>query len=291
MKGVRVYVSKKKNNRKMCRICEKEMALSHFYSSSSPFFIDGKIDFCTKCSLEIVEKEGFEGFQNLMKLINKPIYRDLYKGDSGDYIRQMNSLPQYRGLTYEDSNLFEEVKNISSIARTRLTELSEEELKESEEFWGRGKEEWEYVYLNNEYSEYLNRYDTEDSKVMEDLIEEICLTKLDIRVKRMANQDVTKQLKTLQDLLGSSNLKPAQENSSNSAEHETFGTLIKKWENERPLPEPDPEWKDVNGIRRLIIWFVGHMAEMAGKENPYKEEYEAEAEKYDVFREAMDDDR
>lgn len=258
------------------------MALSHFYSSSSPFFVDGKIDFCIKCSLEIVTKEGFKGFQNLMKLIDKPIYTDLYENDPGNYIRQMNSLPQYRGLTYEDSNLFDEVKSISSINKIKPKELSEEDLKESEDFWGIGKSERDYIWLNTEFSDYLARYEV-DGKTLEDLIVEICLTRLDIRNRREAGNDVDKQMKTLNDLLGSANLRPNQETGNQSADQQTFSEMIRKFENERPIPEPDPLWADVDNIGKYIrTFFLGHMAKMFGKENPFIDEYNEEIGKHTV---------
>src|SRR5699024_5862457 len=115
------------------------MALSNFYSTSSPFFPDGKMDVCRKCSIEIVEEEGFQGFQDLMNIINKPIYKEMFKNNPGDYVRQMNSLPQYRGVTYEDSTLFNEVKDMSSMVRNKPTEMSEEELRNAEDFWGLGE--------------------------------------------------------------------------------------------------------------------------------------------------------
>ena len=63
----------------------------------------------------------------------------------------------------------------------------------------------------------------------------------------------------------------------------TFGTLIKKWENEEPIPEPDPEWADVDGIGKYIrIWFLGHLCKMLGIENEFSKEYEAEMAKFRV---------
>lgn len=288
MKGDWIYVSKKKNNRKSCRVCEKEMALSHFYSTTSPFFSDKKIDVCTPCAIKIVEKEGFKGFQDLMKLINKPIYHELYKEDVRDYIRQMNSLPQYRGLTYEDSNLFEEVKSISSSSRDKPKELTEEELKESEEFWGSGREEEDYIWLNTEYQDYLSRYEV-DSKTLEDLICEICLTRLDIRDRRNRSLEVDKQIKTLNDLLTSANLKPSQETGNQAVEHETFGTLIKKWENTRPIQDSS-EWEEKDKLKTYVkTWFTGHLMRLFDVENKDEREYQEELNKYTISQ--QDDER
>src|SRR5699024_1919847 len=258
------------------------MALSNFYASSSPFFPDGRVDICISCSIEMVEEEGCDGFQDLMKVINKPIIADLYKNNPRDYIRQVNSLPQYRGLTYEDSNLFDEIKTINSVSLIKPKELTEEELKQSEDFWGSGKSEEDYIWLTSEYQDYLNRYEV-DSKTLEDLICEICLTRLDIRDRRNSGQEVDKQIKTLNDLLASANLKPSQSTGNQASEFvESYGMLIKKWENTRPIQDSS-EWEDKDSMKTYIkTWFTGHLMRMFGVENKDEEEYREELNKYTV---------
>lgn len=280
---------KKKPNRKVCINCEKSLALSSFYASSSPFFPDGRMHMCRDCSLEIVEKEGFKGFQDLMKIINKPIYDELFKNDPGDYVRQMNSLPQYRGVTYEDSTLFNESRAVEAKTRAKPTELSEEDLRDSEDFWGIGKPESHYIWLNAEFADYLSRYEV-DSKTLEDLITEICLTRLDIRLRRENNQDVDKQIKTLNDLMGSANLKPSQETGNQSVEQETFGTLIRKWEDTRPIQD-DTEWRKHDDIGKYLkTWFTGHLMRMFNIENKDEKDYYNEINKYTVSSEDVEGD-
>ena len=75
------------------------------------------------------------------------------------------------------------------------------------------------------------------------------------------------------------------------AEQNTFGTLIRKWENERPIPEPDEEWKDVDGIVRYItVYFLGHLCKMMGIKNSYSRLYEEEMAKYKVEKPEYEDD-
>lgn len=275
-------MSKKKNNRKRCAKCLEEKAMGEFYNADKTFYPDGKLHLCKNCALSIAEEGGHEGTLGLLRLLNKPLYQDLYKGDLPDYIRMMNSMPQYRKVGFVDSDTLKEINSIASLRIGNLKELSEEELRESELFWGAGMEEESYVWLNNQWLEYNTRYEV-DSLTMENLLVEICLTRLDIRERRTKGSDVDKQLKTLNDLMTAANIKPVQETGAHSVEQETFGTLIKKWENERPIPEPDGAWKDVDGIGKYIrTFFLGHMAKMFDKENPFKEEYDEEISKYTV---------
>lgn len=90
-------------------------------------------------------------------------------------------------------------------------------------------------------------------------------------------------LKVFQDLLGTANLKPSQNSDNSMVEQNTFGTLIKKWENTRPISEPLPEWQDVDGIRKYItVYFLGHFCKMLGIRNKYSAAYEEEMAKYRV---------
>lgn len=257
--------------------CQRELALVNFYNTSDvDFFPDGKIPICKDCCYAMLDAKGFEGFQSLMRIINKPIYAEHFKGDYRDYIRFINSMPQYKEKVFTDSTLFSEAKANESKIKEQLKELSEEDFRELETIFGEGYTERDYIYLANEYDDYCNRYEV-DSKALENLIKEICVTQLDIRKKRAVNEKVDAQLKTLQDLLGSSNLKPVQETGANAVDQESFGTLIKKWENERPIPEPDEAWKDVDGIGKYVrTFFLGHLARLFGKEgdNPFRDEYE-----------------
>ena len=94
-----------------------------------------------------------------------------------------------------------------------------------------------------------------------------------------------------QNLLGSANIKPNQTNENALADQNTFGTLIQKWETEKPIPEPDPEWKDVDGILKYIsTWFLGHLCKMMGVKNSYSKLYENEMKKYKVEKPQYEDD-
>lgn len=269
--------------KRICEKCESSKNLGDFYNGDKLFFPTGKMHLCKVCTLEVVEKNGHDGFMGLLRMLNKPFYQDLYKDDVKDYVRMVNSMPQYRNVTFSDSDTFRELNDVSSVKRIKATELTEEELKESEDFWGAGnKTERDFIWLNTEFSDYLARYEV-DGKTLEDLIVDICLTRLDIRKRREAGQDVDKQVKTLDSLLTAANLKPVQETGANAlAQQETFGTLIKKWEDTRPIQD-ESEWKDKDTLGKYIkVWFTGHLMRMFDIENKDTEEYYEEIGKYAV---------
>lgn len=123
------------------------------------------------------------------------------------------------------------------------------------------------------------------------MFKQICYAQLDILKAKRAGQPTKDLTKTLQDLLATANLQPKQTKDNTLAEQNTFGTLIRKWENERPIPEPDEEWKDVDGIAKYItIYFLGHLCKMMGIKNSYSRMYEAEMAKYKVEKPEYEDD-
>jgi len=285
-------ITKKQTVKKKCLRCPKPPQVTdNFYNSADvDFFSDKKIPICKTCCAEIIDEKGFEGFQTLMRLINKPILQDLFKGDYYAYIKNVNSLPQYRTLTYNDSTMFNEPKALEVFKRSKPTELSEIEMAEAEDFWGRGLEETEYIYLNSEYVDFLDRYEV-DSKTLENLIREICLVQLDIRNNRAQKKDVKNELKAYNDLLTAANLKPVQETGADSIDQETYGTFIRRIENERPISEPDPTWADVDGIGKYLrTFFLGHMARMLGKENKFQDEYDEVISQYTVNKDVNETD-
>lgn len=148
-------------------------------------------------------------------------------------------------------------------------------------FWGKTSKE-ELEFLESEWTNLTSRFEC-DSYTTEMLFQEIALTRLDIRTKRANGINVDKELKTLQDLLGSANIKPVQDSANGVGEQMTFGTLIKKYENTKPIPEPEDEFKDPDGIIKYIsIWFFGHLCKILGINNDYSKMYEEEMQKYRV---------
>lgn len=274
-----------------CLKCNKEKApnTSNFYMNTNPLFSSEKLEICKDCINEFIGDKDSAGYTDRVKLVlalmDKPFLKDLWEQRDSEwskYIPQLSSFNQYKGLTFADS-VFTDTSNTNlDIDGTQKVELTQEDLEELVRFWGKGYSLEDYEFLQMEYEKLLNSYQC-DTYAMEMLFQEAAQTRLTIKKKREINQSVDKELKTLQDILGSANIKPVQESGANAAEQETFGTLIKKYENERPIPEPDEEWKDVDGISHYIkTWFFGHLTKMLGIKNEYTQEYENELKKFTV---------
>jgi hypothetical protein len=118
---------------------------------------------------------------------------------------------------------------------------------------------------------------------MEMIMKDICIINLEIEKIRQekkdsANKIITNLIKTRSDLMNDANMKPIQSTGADASDQITFGTLIKKWENERPIPQPmDDEMK-----KYIDTFMVGHLAKMEGLHNEFTELYDREISKYTI---------
>ena len=292
-----------------CHRCNEFHSVDAFYSDKS--YASGLFPVCKKCLIGMAcdydkktnqYKDNREKTMDVLKMMNLPYIDSLYQSaitstseDVQDKHRNtawsqlivmLKSLPQYRGLTWKDSEMpsdyfDKDEEEINENSRT---------LKQAKKRFGDGYTNSDLLFLESEYQDWIKRYACEN-KAQEILFKRICFKELEID-KAQKNSKDTKELdKTLQDLMGSMSLKPNQNNSNALTEAKTFGQLIQKWENEKPVPEPDEEFKSVNKIGLYLdVFFKGHMARMMGLKNAFSQTYERFIKKYTVDKPQYDED-
>lgn len=220
------------------------------------------------------------------------------------YIAKINTV-SYAGKSYDDTlseegtlwNFTPEV-NKESAEVTDVTPVEAVEIETPEEiiaFWGSGYSDEMYRELEQRRQYWMSKFPEgiELDVGTEALIRQICSLELDINRDRIAGKSVEKSVNALNNLLGSANLKPAQQKADgdNTQENTPFGVWIRRWETQRPVPDPDPELEDVDGIVRYIsIWFLGHLCKMLGIKNTYCKLYEEEIAKMRVDRPEYEDE-
>ena len=195
------------------------------------------------------------------------------------YISKAN-LVQYKGKTY-DTTLDEERKEgvIETLADAK--ESSSTKLK-TVKFFGTGFSDDDYQYLQDQYNDWTSRCECK-TKAQEEVFKRICFKQLEILKANREGRDTKDLDKTFQDYLDTANLKPKQNNMDALSDAQTFGTLLAKWENERPLPEIDEDLQDVDKIGQYIdVFFRGHLAKMMGLKNGLSNLYTKYMKKYTV---------
>lgn len=199
------------------------------------------------------------------------------------WLRQTNMM-QNRGKTFD--TYLAEVNGRIINAPEELQDVKGKVSQRMLEFWGNGFTDKDYLFLDREYKDWVSRYECK-TKAQEVLFKNIAMAQLN--VTNVARTGDTKELKiandNLQSLLGSANIKPNQTNENALTEANTFGMLIEKWERTKPIPDPDPAWKDADGIGHYFrVWVLGTLCELFKLKNPYKEEYDAEMAKFTAHR-------
>jgi hypothetical protein len=186
-------------------------------------------------------------------------------------------LPHYQKQHFSDSSF-----NAESDELGYEFETNRQARAEIKKLFGAGYTEGEYIFLQDQYDDWRARTQV-DSKSQETYVVQICSQLLDIDKDRKAGKDVSNKLKTLDTLMNSANLQPKQNVNNAAIDSLTMGQMIEKFENERPIPEPDPEFRDVNRIGKYIrVWFSGWLAKAMGFKNVNTKECEDYIKQYQV---------
>lgn len=225
------------------------------------------------------------------------------------YISKAN-LYQFRGKTFDDTldqeaTLAADQRLMVSAAMGGLdNEYSEvDDPTESPvnpdlvKFWGTGLAPSLYLELQNRFDYWVEELNTDQEHMdagTKSVLRQICNLEVQSNKDMAIGKNTDKLAATINTLLGSANLKPVQKQEADKDgvnDKTPFGVWIRRWENERPVPELDPELQDVNGVVRYIsIWFLGHLCHMLHIKNTYCKLYEDEIARLRIERPEFDDE-
>lgn len=263
-------------NNPVCVNCSKLFDEDDFYKISAKEYLP----ICKECCEDLILDDFMEldinKFKNLLEKIDKAFYVDLWESlkDMGEpyfdnYIKLLKK-NKLENKKYSDSD-------IGGL---------EYDLSEESEKWGVNSKS-DIEFLEQEYHEWETSYEI-DSKAMVDSVKQLCLIELDIRKARLKNdvQSLDKLLRIKSQILGDANLKPVQETGNAANEQVSIGMLIKKFEQEEPIPEDTaPDWID-----EMKVWIVGQLARMEGLQSDVTDDFNKELSKYGIdVDEALDE--
>lgn len=293
-----------------CPHCGKWKSSRTFYTSEESK--SGIEHFaCKSCILDMctdIDKDG-NRIDNKQKTID--VFRQLnWKFSDADYESQLDSLsegigekirstaaqqlivmvrslPQYRNKHWCDSEFAIDDEENNTVENVKIVQKT---LRSAKKRFGNSYNSEDLMYLENEYQDWTTRYPCEN-KAQELLFKRICFKELEIDKAQRNGKDTKELDATLQNLMGSLNVKPSQKMSNALTDNLTFGQLIDKWEQEKPIPEPDEEFKDVDKIGLYIdVFFKGHLSKMMGLKNAFSSLYEKFMSKYTVKKPQYDED-
>lgn len=283
-----------------CRNCVEQM-----YNDYLAVCKDQKVamrQMCRKLDLywsekayEAVEKKNTG--RTIMAAYNTKINTVAYAGRSYDdtLVEEGAEASSMRGEAFANPR----IKQRAIVSGIEVPDDYDDELDVSDDiitFWGPGYTPSMYMELEQRRSYWMSKYPAgaELDIGTEALIRQICSLEIDINKARMEGKPIDKYVNSLNTILGSANLKPVQNASSSDGSNDTtpFGVWIKRFEDGKPIPEPDPEFEDVDGvIRYFTIWVLGHLCKMLNIKNTYCKMYEDELAKMRIERpEYVDED-
>lgn len=301
------------------KILDKELLMcpkcGDFLKAESGFYYDNnyaanRYPICKRCLLQMVEQrknikdepnETKESVQKVLQMMDRvyddKFYEDCVKGALDGvkeknrnspfttYITALQSLPNWKGKTWKDSNFGD-----GSSINDEDIRIIQKTVKNGRKRFGLGYSDEEYMFLENEYQDWITRYEC-NTKAQEEVFENLSMIKL-LKKKAMSSGQPTKDLdKQHQDWLDTGRLKPKQNSMDTMSDAQVLGTLLQKWEETRPLPDIDPELEDVDKIGLYIdTFFRGHTSKMLGLKNTFSHIYEKVMSKYTVTKPQYDDE-
>lgn len=105
--------------KKTCNKCKRSIGLLQFYNTNSELFSDGKLPFCKACLKDMMPEDDIDAVKSVLRQIDKPFLIEMWKKavanknhTIGEYFRAINSLHQYRDLTWDDSIHYDKEESI-----------------------------------------------------------------------------------------------------------------------------------------------------------------------------------
>lgn len=293
-----------------CVRCGREYKTqpNHFTPAQSAIYSanNGFLPVCRQCVNELFEhyrsvlQDEAEAIRRVCMKFDiywsREIYDSIPKENTSNsrisaYIRRCNLIHMGAGKTY-DTTLDEEYARSTLLNAPVASGEGEEGIEDVDpkiiEFWGAGFDKSFYLELDRKYKYWTERLEEGGIDIgAEALYKQVCLLEVTINRDSAMGKPTEKSVNTLNNLLGSLNIKPSQKKDDleSAFDNLSFGQKIRMWENTKPIPEPDPELKDVDGIIKYIsTWFLGHLCHMLNIKNSYCKMYEEALERERVER-------
>ena len=292
----------------LCPCCGEFVTRENFYTDKR--YAIGLFPQCKKCVLAEVEQrknkndkpnETKESVKRMLQKMDLPYIDSLYESLQTDVANEINeknkkspflaylppikSLPNWKGKTYKDSEF-----ELGVITEEEETKQNAKTIKNGKKRFGLGLSNEDYMFLENEYQDWITRYEC-STKTQEEIFERLSFKKWEINKATKSGQNTKDLDKTYQELMTTANIAPRQTTMDAMSDAQTFGTLIQKYEETRPLPDIDPELEDIDKIGLYIDTFYrGHACKMLNIKNSFSHLYEKVMKKYTVTPPEYDDE-
>lgn len=294
-------------NRFKCTMCGKEKAEREFLLSASRMYSSlGKIPVCKDCLnrrfAELIEVYDGELQSALSHFcLNFDLYfdKEIVKGMdkvaiytfATEYIKKINRNNFNRNKSSLENLLVDKALESNVTDKVDKKMISDDETpfvitREVLRRWGTNKfTNEELETLEYKYAELIKEYPSEKYQERE-LIKDLCEVEIAMdRAYKAKDQNAYAKFQNLKsEKMAELNVIPSKQKRSED-EEVTLGQLIKKFEEEEPIPEMYPEFEDIDKIKySLNRYFLNPMRKALGLDtNRYTTEDEMET--YESYKE------
>lgn len=261
-----------------CTKCGTEKKLRDFYASDSPAYKNtGRVPICKACLRNMVKDNV--GIADICRMIDKPYIASLWRSSFVDadidpvrafvnYIRQINSLPQYRSMTYEHTS-YDAGDDYDNDSFADTAEVEEDinphnyNMERLKSKWGNEFSAKELVGFEELYNELQSNYMLRTAQHVE-YLKLACISNYKAKVALAANQikEAKDYLDMFDKIAKSGNLTPAQLSKSDmQGGLNTFGEMVKKVEEETDIIPILPEFRSQpkDDVDLTIFYYVNYM--------------------------------
>lgn len=180
---------------KICKVCDKSKKINEFYKVDSVLYPDGAMDVCSDCLKDGIDPDNIDEVVGVLRQMNKPFIMDVWENSVessaklkskphpfGEYMQKINSLKQYQGKTFKDS---EDVFVVSDMYDENLSVI---ETSDGEEIrfdpqlivkWGDTYTQNELLRLEKFYQEMSLQYDI-STEIQKSLLRQLAMISLEM---------------------------------------------------------------------------------------------------------------
>jgi len=237
-----------------CVDCKQDKHDVHFYLSNSKWFksTNGKIPVCKDCIKKSINYSDISTIYTVLQQMNLPFLHDIWLGVKernphgnilGVYIRQINSLIQYRDTTWNDSIFTDKQGKVDN-------NIYDESMKVYSDEWMGSYTLQDIEYLDNYLFELKKDFKIVN-KSHSDYAKKIAKASLamdkayEMMLNGIGTEQKYKMMKEIFDTLSKSAQFTESERGMNDVSLGGFGVVFDKVEKNMYVPEHTPENKDM----------------------------------------------
>jgi hypothetical protein len=271
------------SEKKRCNACKKEKQIYEFYTSASIMFEDGRVPICKKCLKDMIDENNMDSVKTTLQRIDKPFIAKVWKtaeeseGDTvGNYFRMINSLQQYKNMTWADSDF--EGEEQTDIYKHRFDDVDEiQEIKTDDGViklnkeiamkFGSGYTNREYLQMEKFYQDMCRTHDINTPQLKKQLI---YLCKLQVQMDRALEKGDSGAFKKYSDayeqILKSSGFRPIDSKSASEASGILSFSKIAEEVERRGYVEPKPIEERLDLLDVFILAHLNYIRKLLGHE-------------------------